>query len=143
MSVEVGQIIEGTVSGITNFGAFIELGEGKTGMVHISEIADAYVKDINAYLKINERVKVKVLSIDEKGKIGLSIRQAGELKKSSRPADVDWSKELQGSTIQSSEIGGSFEEILSKFMKESEERLLDIKRNRESKRGGGYSRGRG
>ncbi len=48
MSVEVGQILEGTVSGITNFGAFVELGEGKTGMVHISEIADAYVKDINA-----------------------------------------------------------------------------------------------
>ncbi len=143
MSVEVGQIIEGTVSGITNFGAFIELGEGKTGMVHISEIADAYVKDINTYLKVNEKVKVKVLSIDEKGKIGLSIRQAAEIKKSFRPADVDWSKELQGSTIQGSAKGGSFEEVLSKFMKESEERLLDIKRNRESKRGGGYSRGRG
>lgn len=138
MSVEVGQIVEGTVSGITNFGAFIELGEGKTGMVHISEIADAYVKDINAYLKINEKVKVKVLSIDEKGKIGLSIRQAQEIKKSSRPADVDWSKELRGST----RGGESFEEVLSKFMKDSEERLLDIKRNRESKRGGGYSRGR-
>ncbi|HHU50024.1 MAG: S1 domain-containing RNA-binding protein [Caldicoprobacterales bacterium] len=138
MSVEVGQILEGTVSGITNFGAFVELGEGKTGMVHISEIADAYVKDINAYLKINDKVKVKVLSIDEKGKISLSVRQAAVVKKSTRPADVDWSKEFQDSK------GGSFEEVLSKFMKDSEERLLDIKRNRESKRGGGrYSRGRG
>lgn len=137
MSVEVGQIIEGTVSGITNFGAFIELGEGKTGMVHISEIADAYVKDINTYLKLNDKVKVKVLSIDDRGKIGLSIRQAMEVKKSTRPIDVDWSKELKGSTT-----SGSFEETLSKFMKDSEERLLDIKRNRESKRGGGYSRGR-
>jgi S1 RNA binding domain protein len=137
MSVEVGQIMEGTVSGITNFGAFVELGEGKTGMVHISEIADAYVKDINVYLKVNEKVKVKVLSIDEKGKIALSIRQAGAVRKSSRPAEVDWSKELSGSSR-----GGSFEEVLSKFMKDSEERLLDIKRNRESKRGGGYSRGR-
>ena len=69
MSVEVGQIMEGTVSGITNFGAFVELGEGKTGMVHISEIADAYVKDINVYLKVNEKVKVKVLSIDERVKL--------------------------------------------------------------------------
>jgi len=129
--------MEGTVSGITNFGAFIELVGGKTGMVHISEIADAYVRDINAYLKLNDKVKVKVLSIDEKGKISLSIRQAMEVKKSSRPADVDWSKEFRGTT------GGSFEEVLSKFMKDSEERLLDIKRNRESKRGGGYSRGRG
>ncbi|HHY81197.1 MAG TPA: RNA-binding protein S1 [Clostridiales bacterium] len=137
MSVEVGQIMEGTVSGITNFGAFIELGEGKTGMVHISEIADAYVRDIHSYLKLNDKVKVKVLSIDEKGKISLSIRQAMQIKKSSRPADIDWSKELRGPT------GGTFEEVLSKFMKDSEERLLDIKRNREAKRGGGYSRGRG
>jgi len=136
MSVEVGQIVEGTVSGITNFGAFVELGGGKTGMVHISEIADAYVKDINTYLKLHDKVKVKVLSVDEKGKISLSIRQAMEVKKSARPADVDWNKELHGNA------GGSFEEALSKFMKDSEERLLDIKRNREAKRGGGYSRGR-
>lgn len=81
MSVEVGQILEGTVSGITNFGAFIELGSGRTGMVHISEIADAYVKDINEYLKVNDRVKVKILSIDGHDKISLSIRQAGEIKK--------------------------------------------------------------
>src|SRR5690554_4137230 len=125
MSVEVGQILEGTVSGITNFGAFVDLGEGKTGMVHISEVADAYVKDINEYLKMKEKVKVKVLSIDENGKIGLSIRQAMEVKKSSRPADIDWSKETR---IQNSE---SFEEALSRFMKESEERLLDLKRNRD------------
>jgi S1 RNA binding domain protein len=137
MSVEVGQIIEGSVTGITNFGAFVELGEGKTGMVHISEIADAYVKDINEYLKIKDKVKVKVLSIDEKGKISLSVRQAKEIKKSSRPAEVDWSKD------HGTQINGSFEDALSKFMKESEERMLDIKRNRDSKRGGGYSRGRG
>jgi S1 RNA binding domain protein len=137
MSVEVGQIIEGTVSGITNFGAFVDLGGGKTGMVHISEIADAYVRDINTYLKLSDKVKVKVLTIDDRGKISLSIRQAMEVKKSTRPADVDWSKELRGNT------GSTFEEALSKFMKDSEERLLDIKRSRESKRGGGYSRGRG
>ena len=136
MSVEVGQIVEGTVSGITNFGAFVELGKGQTGMVHISEIADAYVKDINAYLKVNDKVKVKVLAIDQDGKISLSIRQAEALKKSSRPADIDWSKELGGQS------SGSFEEALSRFMKESEERQADIKRNRESKRGGGYSRGK-
>lgn len=135
MSVEVGQILEGTVSGITNFGAFIELGSGRTGMVHISEIADAYVKDINEYLKVNDRVKVKILSIDGHDKISLSIRQAGEIKKSTRPVEIEWDKELQTSTP------SSFEETLSKFMKDSEERLSDIK-NRESKRGGGGSRGR-
>lgn len=137
MSVEVGQIIEGSVTGITNFGAFVELGEGKTGMVHISEIADAYVKDIHEYLKIKDKVKVKVLSIDDKGKISLSVRQAKEVKKTSRPAEVDWSKD------QKAQMGGSFEDAISKFMKDSEERMTDIKRNRDSKRGGGYSRGRG
>ena len=139
MSVEVGQIIEGSVTGITNFGAFVELGEGKTGMVHISEIADAYVKDIHEFLKIKDKVKVKVLSIDDKGKISHSVRQAKVVKKSSRPAEVDWSKERAQRTPDS----GSFEVALSKFMQDSEERMTDIKRSRDSKRGGGYSRSRG
>ncbi len=136
MSLEAGQIVEGTVSGITSFGAFIDLPGGKTGMVHISEIADAYVKDINAYLKLSDKVRVKVLTVDENGKISLSIRQAGGAKKSSRPIDIDWDREFNSNT------SASFEETLSRFMKESEERLLEI-RNRESKRGGGYSRNRG
>ena len=118
MSFEVGQILEGTVSGITKFGAFISLPGGKTGMVHISEIDDSYVTDIHKYLKQNDRVKVKVLAVDERGKISLSIRRAQE-------------------------PSMSFEERLAKFLKDSEERLQDIKKNRESKRGGGYWRGRG
>ena len=75
MALEVGQIVEGKVTGITNFGAFIELSTGQTGLVHISEVADEYVKDVNHFLKQNDLVKVKVLNLD-KGKIGLSIRQA-------------------------------------------------------------------
>jgi len=136
MPLEVGTIVEGTVAGITNFGAFIHLPEGKTGMVHISEIADTYVKDINDYLKQNDKVKVKILSVDPNGKISLSIRKAKEIKKSSRPIDIDWSSESRF------EQNVSFEDRLSRFMKESEERLLDVKRNRENKRGGGYVRGR-
>ena len=64
MALEVGAIVEGVVTGITNFGAFVSLPDGKTGLVHISEIADAYVKDINDYVKKNDTVKVKVLSVD-------------------------------------------------------------------------------
>ena len=75
MLLEVGQIVEGKVTGITNFGAFVELSNGQTGLVHISEVADEYVKDVNHFLKQNDLVKVKVLNLD-KGKIGLSIRQA-------------------------------------------------------------------
>ena len=80
MSIEVGSVLDGVVSGITNFGAFIELPEGKTGLVHISEVADEYVKDVHDFLAEKDKVKVKVVAIDEKGKIGLSIKQLQEKK---------------------------------------------------------------
>lgn len=81
MSIEVGNILEGVVTGITKFGAFVELPGGKVGLVHISEVADVYVKDVHDFLKEKDKVKVKVLSIDDHGKIGLSIKQAQEKKK--------------------------------------------------------------
>ena len=91
MPVQVGAIVEGTVSGITNFGAFIDLEKGKTGLVHISEVADEYVKDIHDYLKNRQKVKVKVLSVESDGKISLSIKQASPpKKKSTKPAEVEW-----------------------------------------------------
>ena len=82
MSIEVGNILEGVVTGITKFGAFVELPGGKVGLVHISEVADVYVKDVNDFLKEKDKVKVKVLSVDEQGKIGLSIKQLQEKKSS-------------------------------------------------------------
>jgi S1 RNA binding domain protein len=88
MTFEVGTIVEGKVTGITNFGAFVELPDGKTGLCHISEIADDYVKDVKDYLKDSQSVKVKIISIDEKGKISLSIRQADPSKSSeSKPSE--------------------------------------------------------
>ena len=71
MQLVVGNIVEGKVTGITKFGAFIDLGEGKTGMVHISEVAATFVKEIRDYIKENDIVKVKILSIAEDGKISL------------------------------------------------------------------------
>ena len=76
MSIEVGEKVTGTVSGITNFGAFIDLGDRKTGLVHISEVSDSFIKDIKDVLKVGEQVTVKVMSIGDDGKIGLSIRRA-------------------------------------------------------------------
>ena len=78
MAIEVGSVVEGIVTGITNFGAFVELPEKKVGLVHISEVADVYVKDVHDFLSENQKVKVKVLSIDDKGKIGLSIKALEE-----------------------------------------------------------------
>lgn len=78
MSIEVGSKVSGKVSGITNFGAFIDLGDHKTGLVHISEISDGFVKDIHDVLSVGDEVTVKVLSISDDGKIALSIRKASE-----------------------------------------------------------------
>ena len=75
MSIEVGSKVQGKVTGITNFGAFVELPDGKTGLVHISEVADNYVKDINEHLKVGDEVEVKVMNVEADGKIGLSIRK--------------------------------------------------------------------
>lgn len=132
MLVEVGNIVEGKVAGITNFGAFIQLPEGKTGLVHISEIAEEYVKDIKNHLQENQEVKVKVLSMDN-GKISLSIKKAIDRKSDSRsvrpPVETDWNRR--------NNEGLSFEDRLSKYMKDSDERMHDLKKNFESKRGGG------
>ncbi|HIT58204.1 MAG TPA: S1 RNA-binding domain-containing protein [Candidatus Faeciplasma pullistercoris] len=76
MQLEKDSVIEGKVTGILKFGAFVDLGEGKSGMVHISEISNSYVDDINKFLKVGQTVKVRVLSIAEDGKIALSIKKA-------------------------------------------------------------------
>lgn len=86
MSIQVGTKLEGKVTGITHFGAFVELPGGVTGLVHISEIADNYVKDVKDHLKIEDVVTVKVINVDKDGKIGLSIKQAVDKPKTERPA---------------------------------------------------------
>ena len=76
MAVEIGAILEGKVTGITNFGAFVELPDKTTGMVHISEVSSTFIKDIHEKLSEGDVVKVKVLEINEKGKVALSIKKA-------------------------------------------------------------------
>ena len=127
MSIEVGSILEGVVTGITNFGAFIELPGGQTGLVHISEVADDYVKDVKDYLKDRDKVKIKVINIDDKGKIGLSIKQAN-------PRPPKSNRNDRYGQVKVSHV--SFEDRITKFMKESDERQLDLKRSTEAKRGG-------
>ena len=76
MELEVGAIVEGKVTGITKFGAFVTMPGGSSGLVHISEIANAYVNDVHDYLSMGQTVKVKVLSITPDGKVNLSVKQA-------------------------------------------------------------------
>ncbi len=129
MQLEVGSILEGKVTGITKFGAFVELEPGTTGMVHISEVAPTFVKDINEHLQQNQMVKVKVLNIGDDGKISLSIKRASETKtpppqrKNTRFEDRPQKKEPM-----------TFEEMMAKYKQSSEERMSDLKRFMDSKR---------
>lgn len=147
MQIEVGSVMEGKVTGISNFGVFVSLPDGKNGMVHISEISSNYVKEINDYIKIGEQVKVKVINIDERGKIGLSIKRVIEEqaktppKKSSAapseyvPPATAYGKKRPAST------GDAFEDMINKFKSESDEKISDLKKVTDSKRSSaGFSR---
>lgn len=138
MSLEVGKIIDGKVTGVTNFGAFVDIGGGKKGLVHISEVAREYVENIGDYVKEGDSVKVMVVSVEPSGKISLSIKKALEIEakkkpQSTKPAVFDWPQK---------EENLSFEDKMLKFKQISDERMHDIKRNVESKRGG-YRKGSG
>lgn len=126
MSLEIGSIVEGTISGITNFGAFVELPESKIGLIHISEVSDTFVEDIRQHLKEKDKVRVKIIGINEKGKYDLSIKQTIEKERLRKPK-TQFHEAL------------TFEDKLARFLKESEERQLDLKKNTEAKRGRGRS----
>ncbi|UOE94201.1 MULTISPECIES: S1 domain-containing RNA-binding protein [Bacillaceae] len=145
MSIEVGSKLQGKVTGITHFGAFVELPGGTTGLVHISEVADNYVKDINEHLKVGDEVLVKVVNVEKDGKIGLSIRKAQERPKETTTDRPPRPPRAGGKFNNSGSRGPqrnqqrpslSFEDKMSRFLKDSEERLSVLKRNTESKRGG-------
>ena len=136
MSIEVGSKVQGKVTGITNFGAFVELPDGKTGLVHISEVADNYVKDINEHLKVGDVVAVKVMNVEADGKIGLSIRKAKpQAERPERPQRPrrDNRPNDRNDRNQPKE---NFEQKMARFLKDSDERLTTLKRATESKRGG-------
>jgi S1 RNA binding domain protein len=138
--VAVGSIVEGKIVSVMPFGAFVDIGDKQSGLVHISEISSKYVKDINDCVKKGDAVKVKVIKIDDSGKISLSIKQAEEKKRRVpsvqkgpvRPADIDWGASSSDSL--------SFEDKLSKFKQDSDEKMQALRRNNDSKRSGGYSR---
>lgn len=146
MQIETGTILQGKVSGIAPFGAFVELDESTSGLVHISEVSEEYVENVSEHLTVGQEVKVKVLGVDEKGKISLSIKRAAEnhrKKKGFRrrqdepigktpPEEFDFSSNKQADM--------SFEDMLSRFKHDSDEKMQDLKRNTEGKRSGGYRR---
>lgn len=184
MSIEVGSKVQGKVTGITHFGAFVELPNGKTGLVHISEVADSYVKDINEVLTVGQEITVKILNVESDGKIGLSIKKAVDRPVSERPERPAGERFSRGPGAGGPGQGGprpggprpggpgqgprggggprggngprgggggrrevrrepeTFDTLMTKFLKDSDERLTTLKRQTDSKRGGrGAKRG--
>ena len=157
MSIEVGSILPGKVTGITNFGAFVDLGNRKTGLVHISEVSNSYIKDIKDVLTVGDEVQVKVMEISGDGKVSLSIRRASA---DSSEENVEEKPKFQKTAPRNQEGQGfkkpyaaksapsfekkspsqakvnDFDAMMSSFLKDSEDRLTSLKRNTEGKRGG-------
>lgn len=127
MPLEVGSIIEGKVVRITNYGAFLELPDKSLGLVHISEVDNSFVKDVSAYLHLDDVVKVKVIAVKGDGKIDLSLRQA-------QPKPEAGTEPPQREPVRRRSFDPSFEKMMKDFMKKSDEKHSDIKRNREAKR---------
>ncbi len=148
MAAEEGQILTGKVTGVTKFGAFVDLPDGEVGMVHISEVSDTFVKEIGDFVKVGQEVKVKVISIGEDKKISLSMKKAdpdykkkapkpemkprrnddfkrNEAAKSVPPQDYVWAPKKDDL---------SFEEMMNKFKQSSEEKMSDLKRSMDTRR---------
>ncbi|MDO4816589.1 MAG: S1 RNA-binding domain-containing protein [Bacillota bacterium] len=118
MQLEVGEILEGKVTGITKFGAFVSLPGGKTGLVHISEIANGFVENVSQYVQNGMTVKVKVLGING-DKINLSMKKAVEQPKARQSVEQPRREKRENSENQ------GFEDKLKKFMQESDSRIAD------------------
>ncbi len=154
MQFEVGAILEGKITGLAAFGAFVELEGGKTGLVHISEVSTEYVSDVKEHLKEGQEVKVKVIGT-ENGKISLSIKQAmpsaprsDKAARGNKRSDfkkrgenkTDFSKPPEEVVFGSRQSDMSFDDMLQKFKQDSDEKFQDLKRSNDSKRSGGYKR---
>ena len=133
MELVIGAILEGKVTGITKFGAFVTLEGGRSGLVHISEVANAYVNDVHEHVELGQIVKVKVMNITEDGKINLSMKRAEEppaqdrtrreqRPQSQKPRNVP---ETAGAAATTPTENQDFEDRLKRFMQESDSRIAD------------------
>lgn len=159
MEFGVGSILDGKVTGITKFGAFVALPEGKSGLVHISEIAYSYVNEVSDHLKEGQEVKVKVIGIDQANRINLSIKQVTPPpQRAPRPAAGGQRSNSGGGRTYQQNGGGSrpvgyvrqapkeptdFEDRLKQFMQSSDSKLSElryIEKKGGNRRGGGNRR---
>lgn len=143
MELTVGSIVDGKVTGIMKFGAFVSLPDGKSGLVHISEIAYTYVSQVSDFLKVGQEVRVKIIGIDENGRINLSIKKTEEPPARPAPRRPFGSAPSIGAARAEPQTA-SFEDKLKQFMQESDSRLSGVRQysekssRRRGGKGGGY-----
>lgn len=163
MAIEVGNVFEGRVTGVKPFGAFVALPEGRVGMVHISEVSNEFVQDINTVLHVGDEVKVQVINIAPDGKVALSIkrllprpdrREGGHFggnggrggrpsREGGRAAARDAAPRVWQPKAPARTDNMSFEDMMSRFKSQSEEKMADLDHETNNRRGGGYApRGR-
>jgi len=125
MELELGNVVEGKVAKVLPYGAIVEMADGVTGLVHISEIAHEFVRDVNDHLKVGDVVKAKVVGVKDQGRYRLSI------------------KALSAPPPQPPRVSSaSLEEKLTRFLRDSQEKQSDLNRARQRNRGGGGARRR-
>lgn len=130
----VHDIVEAEITRITDYGAFVKFGDGKKGLIHISQVADSYVKNVNDHLKVGDKVKAKITAVSPDGKIDLTLKtqkdNTSRLREQKRPSG-------QNSSYRNDKVfkTSAFEERLKQFLMESEERQSDIKKHIEQKQG--------
>ena len=122
-AIEPGNVIEVEVTNVADFGVFVRCSTGEEGLIHISEVANEFVTNINKYVKLGEKVNVKVLGRNKKGKLEFSIKKVTE------------NKPKKALFIRSSSENKEFEDVLTKFLKKSDEKQVDIRRNMKKKQG--------
>lgn len=173
MEFEIGAILDGKVTGITKFGAFVSLPGGRSGLVHISEVAYSYVSDVSEFLAVGQEVKVKLINIDDNNRINLSIKQTlpppprqerGSRRTGDRPqrpqqgerphsnregrdgrdrgerpqnrSERPQNRSYNNSNRTTSKEPQSFEDMMKRYMSESESRQSELNRGSRGNRGG-------
>ncbi|KPK39832.1 MAG: hypothetical protein AMJ78_07840 [Omnitrophica WOR_2 bacterium SM23_29] len=140
-ALKVGDTVEAEVVRITDFGAFVKLSDGKKGLIHISQISDSYVKNVNDHLSIGDKVKARVVTISPDGKIDLSLKSQREPEARQEDKRRRTEEGYRDNSVQFRRAKtfktSTFEEKLKQFLKDSEERQADLKKQLEEKRGKG------
>lgn len=134
MELKLGEIYDGKVTGITKFGAFVAIAKGRSGLVHISEIANTYVDDVSKHLEVGQEVKVKLLSIDDSGRINLSIKQTlpppeRQQNKPQRPMNDTQAQRQARQNVEPQvhqKVEVSFEDKLKRFMQDSDSKISGL-----------------